>query len=81
MKLIKNTGNDRVDDELRACLVPQSSLDIASPAFSLFAYAEVRALSELSLKRRDDIFCRTHKLSSCFRRDNYDYQRVAEAVL
>ncbi len=46
MKIIKNTGNDRVIDELRTCLVPQSSLDIASPAFSLFAYAEVRALFE-----------------------------------
>ncbi len=46
MKLIKNTGNDRVVDELRACLTPRSSLDIASSAFSLFAYAEVRALFE-----------------------------------
>jgi SNF2 family DNA or RNA helicase len=46
VRLIKNTGNDRVVDELRTCLVPRSSLDIASSAFSLFAYAEVRALLE-----------------------------------
>ena len=46
MKLIKNIGNDRVVDELRICLVPQSSLDIASPSFSLFAYAEIRSLLE-----------------------------------
>ncbi len=25
MRLIKNTGNDRVIDELRSCLMPQSS--------------------------------------------------------
>jgi hypothetical protein len=46
MKLIKNTGNDRVVDELRTCLVPQSNLDIASPSFSLFAFAELRSLFE-----------------------------------
>jgi len=46
MKLIRNTGSDRVVDELRTCLVPRSGLDIASSAFSLFAYAEVRALFE-----------------------------------
>ena len=46
MKLIKNSGNDRVVDELRRCLAPQATLDIASPAFSLFAFAEVRELLE-----------------------------------
>src|SRR5713101_5194734 len=46
MKLIKNTGSDRVIDELRQTLVPQSSLDLASPAFSLFAFAELRDLLE-----------------------------------
>lgn len=46
MRLIKNTGNDRVVDELRTCLVPRSSIDIASPSFSLFAFAEVRTLLE-----------------------------------
>jgi hypothetical protein len=44
MKLIKNTGSDRVIDELRQALVPPSSLDLASPAFSLFAFGEVRDL-------------------------------------
>lgn len=42
MKLIKNVGNDRVIDELRQALLPQSSLDLASSAFSLFAFAELR---------------------------------------
>ena len=46
MRLIKNTGNDRVVDELRTCLVPHSSIDIASPMFSLYAFAEVRTLFE-----------------------------------
>jgi len=46
MKLIKNTGNDRVIDELRGALAPASSLDVASPAFSVFAYAELRDLLE-----------------------------------
>ena len=46
MKLIKNTGNDRVIDELRQTLVPPSALDLASPAFSLFAFAELRDLLE-----------------------------------
>jgi hypothetical protein len=44
MRLIKNTGNDRVIDELRQIVVPQSSLDWASPSFSLFAFAELREL-------------------------------------
>jgi len=44
VRLIKNSGNDRVIDELRSCLLPQSSIDIASPMFSLFAFAEVRTL-------------------------------------
>jgi hypothetical protein len=46
MKLIKNSSNDRVLDALRKALAPQSSLDIASPAFSLFAFAEVQTLLE-----------------------------------
>ena len=44
MKLIKNTGNDRVIDELRQTLASPSSLELASPAFSLFAFAELRDL-------------------------------------
>lgn len=46
MKLIKNTGSDRVIDELRQTLAPSSSLDLASPAFSIFAFAELRDLLE-----------------------------------
>jgi superfamily II DNA or RNA helicase len=46
MKLIKNTGSDRVIDELRQTLAPPSSLDLASPAFSLFAFGELRELLE-----------------------------------
>ncbi|MFZ3013861.1 MAG: hypothetical protein WA045_09155, partial [Nitrospira sp.] len=44
MKLIKNTGSERVIGELREALVPSSSLDLASPAFSIFAFAELREL-------------------------------------
>lgn len=44
MKLIKNSGNERVIDELRTYLVARSSLDVASPAFSLFAFGEIREL-------------------------------------
>ncbi len=44
MKIIKNIGNDRVYDELRPSLTAPASLDLASPVFSLFAYAELREL-------------------------------------
>lgn len=44
MKLIKNSGNDRVIDELRRCLTQGAAFDIASPSFSLFAFGEVRDL-------------------------------------
>jgi hypothetical protein len=44
MKLVKNSGNDRVVDELRQCHAPHFTLDVASPAFSLFAFGEVREL-------------------------------------
>ena len=46
MRLIKNTGGDRVVDEVRRTLTPPSSFDIASPVFSLFAFAELRELLE-----------------------------------
>lgn len=42
MRLITNTGGDRVVDELQKCLAPNSMLDIASPAFSLFAFSELK---------------------------------------
>ncbi len=44
MRLLKNSGNDRVVDELRKCLTPQGALDIASPTFSLFAFGEIQEL-------------------------------------
>jgi hypothetical protein len=44
MKLLKNSGNERVVDELRGCLAPQRALEIASPALSLFAFGELHAL-------------------------------------
>jgi len=46
MKLIRNTGADRVADELRRTLLPHSSIDMASPEFSLFAYAELLSTLE-----------------------------------
>ena len=44
MKLIKNTGDNRVIDELRATLGQACTLDIASPALSLFAFGELKNL-------------------------------------
>ena len=46
MKLIRNTGNDRVIDQLREAMSLPSSLDLASPAFSIFAFAELRDVLE-----------------------------------
>lgn len=42
MKLLKNIGNDRVLDFVGAVMVPGCTLDVASPEFSLFAFAELR---------------------------------------
>ena len=44
MRLLNNTGADRVVDELRRGLVAGGTLDIASPAWSLYAYADLREL-------------------------------------
>ena len=44
LRLIKNSGNDRVVDELRQCLAPRSTFNVASAAFSLFAFGELREL-------------------------------------
>jgi len=46
MRLISNSGQDRVIDEIRSHLASGSSLDIASSTFSLFAFGEVRDLLE-----------------------------------
>lgn len=42
MKLIRNTGADRVIDLLRPQLTPGRQLDVVTPAFSLFAFSEMR---------------------------------------
>ena len=44
MKLLKNSGNERVIDSIRAWLEPESTVDFMSPAFSLYAFAEMRDL-------------------------------------
>jgi len=44
MKLIRNLGGDRVIDELRNTLVANSTLQTASPLFSLFAFLESKEL-------------------------------------
>ena len=52
VKLIKNTGQNRVIDEVRAALGPQSELDIATTGLSLFAFAEARELLEKTARCR-----------------------------
>lgn len=42
MRLIRNTGTDRVIDELRKTVEPGASLDVVSPVFSLYAFSELR---------------------------------------
>jgi hypothetical protein len=44
MKLIDNTGTNRVIDALRKAVQSGASLSIASPALSLFAFFELRDL-------------------------------------
>jgi hypothetical protein len=44
MRLIRNSGTDRVIDELRRSLSEGGLLDIASPSLSLFAFSELREL-------------------------------------
>jgi len=44
MKLISNTGTNRVIDCLRESIQTVASLDIATPFLSLFAFAELREL-------------------------------------
>lgn len=46
MRLIRNSGNERVIDRLREWLVPGASIDLMSPIFSVHAFAEVRELVE-----------------------------------
>ena len=48
MRLIRNSGNERVIDRLREWLTPGASLDVMSPTFSVHAFAEVREQIEKS---------------------------------
>jgi SNF2 family DNA or RNA helicase len=49
MRILQNTGTDRVTDHVRPALTEGASLDLATPAFSLFAVDELRdALGVLS---------------------------------
>ena len=41
MRIVPNTGNDRIIDLARAALEPGSTVDLMSPSFSLFAFAEL----------------------------------------
>lgn len=43
MKFVSNSGTDRVVDLVRPWLKPNHQLDVVSPSFSLFAFAEVLA--------------------------------------
>ncbi|HEX7908282.1 MAG TPA: SNF2-related protein, partial [Paraburkholderia sp.] len=42
MKLVNNSGSDRVIDLMRSYLKPGQQLDCVTPSFSLFAFAELR---------------------------------------
>ena len=44
MKLIRNSGTDRVLDVLKSVMSADSSIDVATPELSLFAFAELREL-------------------------------------
>ena len=49
MKLVRNTGTDRVIDLLRPGLTAGRQLDVITPAFSLFAFSEMlRELTALT---------------------------------
>jgi hypothetical protein len=43
MKLVGNTGTNRVLDLIRPGLAQGNLLDVVTPAFSLFAFAEVQS--------------------------------------
>lgn len=48
MKLVPNSGTDRVIDLVRPHLKPDSQMGCVTPSFSLFAFAELRdALAKL----------------------------------
>ena len=41
MKIVRNTGTERVIDLMRPCLKPGHQLDMVTPTLSLFAFAQV----------------------------------------
>ena len=43
MKFVSNAGTNRVVDLIRPWLKPNHQLDVVSPSFSLFAFAEILA--------------------------------------
>ena len=42
MKLLSNSGMERVVDELRRSITAKAALDATTPAFSLFAFSVLR---------------------------------------
>jgi hypothetical protein len=52
LRIVKNSGTDRVIDVLRTALAPGARLDIATPEFSLFAFGELRGLMERAAQCR-----------------------------
>src|ERR1039458_6994820 len=52
MRLIDNTGTNRVIDVLRQAMQKSSSIAIASPLLSLFAFAAVRDLLDTATRSR-----------------------------
>ena len=52
MRLLRNSGADRALDLLREWIAPNAGVDIVSPTFSLFAFAEIRdALERIDRSR------------------------------
>ena len=52
MKFLRNAGTDRAIDHLRQWLTPGTRMDLISPAFSLWAFAELReALDRMASSR------------------------------
>lgn len=62
MKIIKNSGTDRVIEELRKSLDPHSRLDLVTSDFSLFAFSEVQ--NQLSKIKRIRIILPPHQRSA-----------------
>ena len=52
MRLIDNTGTNRVIDVLRQAMQKSSSIAIASPLLSLFGFAAVRDLLDTATRSR-----------------------------